>query len=184
MELIPGNWLPLAKDIVVAVAVIAVSVAVYAVACRGLNRLQSRRALAPPVAAMLKLFLRWTLVILAVFLLLSTFGVLENVWAAFLAILAIVAVGFVAMWSVLSNAFCTLLLLIYKPFQVGDRIAIPADDLEGKVVDLNLMFTTLDAGDGGLLRVPNNHFFQKVIRRIPGDETTDLFEQLKEKDID
>ena len=116
------------------------------------------------------------------YLLLSVFGVLESVWAAFLAVIAMVAIGFVAVWSVLSNAFCTLMLLIYQPFQIGDRIIIPADSLEGEVSDLNLMYTTLRGAEGDIIQIPNNQFFQKAIRRIPGKKDTDLYEQLRKPD--
>jgi hypothetical protein len=33
---------------------------------------------------------------------------------------------------------------------------------------LNYFYTTLLAEDGQLLQVPNNHFFQKTVRRRPG----------------
>ena len=36
---------------------------------------------------------------------------------------------------------------------------------ECRVIDLNIFYTTLDAGDGTLMQVPNNLFFQKVLRR-------------------
>jgi small-conductance mechanosensitive channel len=62
---------------------------------------------------------------------------------------------------------------------MGDRIEIPADELKGRVIDLNLLFTTLREEDGSLLQVPNNFFFQKAIRRIPGKHKMELAEQLK-----
>jgi hypothetical protein len=33
------------------------------------------------------------------------------------------------------------------------------------VIDLNFIYTSLDAGDGTVMQVPNNLFFQKVVRR-------------------
>ncbi len=182
LDIIPETWWPMAKQILSPVAVISICGIIYALARRGLSAMQTRRALAPPVVTLLKILLRWTFMLLVIFFLLSAFGILENVWAAFLAIIAMVAVGFVAVWSVLSNVFCTLLLLIYKPFQIGDHIVIPADSLEGEVTDLNLMYTTLAGEDGVIIQIPNNQFFQKAIRRIPGEKIKDLYEQLRKND--
>ncbi|MDJ0765835.1 MAG: mechanosensitive ion channel [Myxococcota bacterium] len=179
IDSIPENWVTIVKNVASPAAVIAACSVVYFLFKRSLNLLQSRGALAPKVVSLLRVLLRWVFILLVIFLLLSAFGVLKNVWAAFLAVIAMVAVGFVAVWSVLSNIFCTLLLLIYRPFQVGDRIKISADDLEGEVTDLNLMYTTLSGQDEEVIYVPNNLFFQKAIRRIPGNKQKDLYEQLK-----
>ncbi len=182
LDIFPDNWWPLIKSAALPIAIIATWLFIYFFARKGLNALQARSAIAPPVISLLRILLRWALFILVVFLLLSAFDVLEAAWAAFLAILAMVAIGFVAVWSVLSNAFCTLLILIYQPFQIGDTISIPSDSIKGKVIDLNLMFTTLSEQDGVIIQVPNNQFFQKAIQRIPGKAKRDLYEQLKQPD--
>lgn len=84
-------------------------------------------------------------------------------------LLALLGIGFVAVWSVLSNVLCTLLLLTVRPFRIGDELELPPDPLQGRVVDLNLFFTTLQAPDGRLVQVPNNLFFQRaVVRRRTG----------------
>ena len=114
---------------------------------------------------------------MAILLVLQAFGVMPNVWASVTAVLAMVAVGFVAVWSVLSNAFCSVVLMIVRPFNVGDSIEIPGDTWRGKVIDFNMIFTTLRDDDGSLLQVPNNLFFQKPIRRIIGSNTISLDQQ-------
>ncbi|WP_348675435.1 mechanosensitive ion channel domain-containing protein [uncultured Abyssibacter sp.] len=109
-----------------------------------------------------------------------------TVWAAVSAVLVMIAVGFVAVWSVLSNALCSMLLLIYAPFRVGDDVELvdPANGfkLAGRVIDLNLLFVTLRetvTGPDGehedvTLRLPNNLFFQRAIRSRPGRSTVPL----------
>ncbi len=177
--IISDKWLPLIQDVLLPVVLIIGCVLLYSLCRRGLKMLQTRGALAPQVISILRIVIRWLFIVLVVVVILSTFGILENAWAAFVAIIAMVATGFVAMWSVLSNIFCTLLVLIYKPFQVGDIISLPSEKLEGEVTDLNLMFTTLTSKDGEIIQVPNNQFFQKPIRRIPRKKGIDLYEQLK-----
>jgi small-conductance mechanosensitive channel len=86
-------------------------------------------------------------------------------WGVLSTVLAMVAIGFVAVWSVLSNTLCTLVIMVFRPFAVGDEVEFPQDGVKGRVIDLNVFFTTLDAGDGTVMQVPNNLFFQKVMRR-------------------
>lgn len=116
---------------------------------------------------------------IAVLLILQEAGVLENVWALVSAVFALVAIGFVAVWSVLSNTLCTVLLLLAKPFKVGDQIEFAGETVKGRVVDLDLMFTTLRADDGRFIQVPNNAFFQKTILRRPGRLDVPLEEQFE-----
>ncbi len=80
-------------------------------------------------------------------------------------LLALLGIGFVAVWSILSNVLCTLLLLTVRPFRIGDELELAPDPLRGRVVDLNLFFTTLQAPDGRLVQLPNNLFFQRAIIR-------------------
>jgi small-conductance mechanosensitive channel len=108
---------------------------------------------------------------------LQQFGVLGNAWAALTAILAMVAIGFVAVWSVLSNSLCSILLMVTRPFNVGDTVEIPDVNLRGKVIDFNLIFTTLREEDGSLIQVPNNTFLQKPIRCRVGEGKVTLDEQ-------
>ena len=93
-------------------------------------------------------------------------------------VLGLVAIGFVAVWSVLSNFLCTLVLVILKPFNVGDDIELPAAGVRGKVIDLSVAFTTLESGAGETVLVPNNTFFQTIFKRRLGAITSDLENQL------
>jgi len=66
---------------------------------------------------------------------------------------------------VLSNTLCTLMIMLFRPFGVGDEVEFTGEPVKGRVIDLNFIYTTLDADDGSVLQVPNNLFFQKVVRR-------------------
>ena len=76
-------------------------------------------------------------------------------------ILGLVAIGFVAVWSVLSNVLCTFVLIMFKPFAVGDELEVPADAVRGKVVDLTLIFTTLRSSQGSISRCPTTCSFRR-----------------------
>ena len=161
-------------------AIVILGTFVYFLARRGLGLLV-KGGVAEPVVRLLRLFLRWFFVGLILLLVMQQLGVLQNVWSALIAVMAMIAVGFVAVWSILSNILSTLLILLYKPFRIGEFIQIPSDSLSGKVEDLNLMYTTLRDEDGYQVQIPNNLFFQKALRRKPGDEDVDLYEQLSKK---
>ncbi len=109
---------------------------------------------------------KWVITIVAVVFVLGAFGLnVGGMWGVLSTVLAMIAIGFVAVWSVLSNTSCTVLILLFRPFAVGDEIEFVGEQTKGRVVDLNFIFTTLDAGDGTVMQIPNNLFFQKVIRR-------------------
>lgn len=129
-----------------------------------------------PVRALL----RYAVLAASLILVLTRWGFeLNGVLAALGAVLGLVAIGFVAVWSVLSNFLCTFVLIVFKPFSVGDELEIPSDNVRGKVVDLTLLFTTLRHSDGEHVVIPNNMFFQKIFRRREGTETKSLDEQLR-----
>ncbi|HEY0968998.1 MAG TPA: mechanosensitive ion channel domain-containing protein [Opitutaceae bacterium] len=115
----------------------------------------------------------------AIVLMLGVFGFnLGGLWAMLATVLGMIAIGFVAVWSVLSNMLCTVILLIFRPFAIGDEVEFAAEPVRGQVVNLNFVFTTLRTEDGALLQIPNNLFFQKVIKRRPGSGTISLAQQL------
>lgn len=109
----------------------------------------------------------------AILLILDRFGVSGTVlWTAFTGFAAVAAVAFFAAWSVLSNIFCTLLIFTARPFRLHDHVELLENGekpgLKGKVVDINLIYTTLREEAGGErqeLQVPNSLFFQRVVRR-------------------
>lgn len=116
----------------------------------------------------------------AALLILQRFGVSGAVlWTALTGFTAVAAVAFFAAWSVLSNIFCTFLILTARPFRLHDHIELLENGekpgLKGRVIDINLIYTTLhesrDDGADTTLQIPNSQFFQRSIRRWRGDST-------------
>ena len=126
---------------------------------------------------------RWLVNVGAIVLLLGVFGFnLGGLWAMMATVLGMVAIGFVAVWSVLSNVLCTFMILLYRPFEVGDEVEIAGEGVGGKVAALNFLYTTLNTADGALLQIPNNLFFQKVIKRRRGNGRASLSSKLNLKE--
>jgi small-conductance mechanosensitive channel len=115
----------------------------------------------------------WMLVLLVVTVFLQRTHIFEQAWAVLSAVMLATAVGFVALWSVMSNVVCAMFILFVRPFRLGDYIEIlePADEkrgVQGRVVDLSMMFTTIEVENSEqalvLCRVPNSVFFLKGVR--------------------
>ncbi|MEQ8288284.1 MAG: mechanosensitive ion channel [Gammaproteobacteria bacterium] len=156
---------------------------------RTLFSLQRNGKLDGPMLFPLLGIIKWFIVVLVVLLVLYQLGIsLTVILTSVSGILMLVAIGFVAVWSVLSNVSCSFLLLVFPPFKFGDTIEIKEAEKEfgmkGKVIGLNLFYTTLAASDSingdTLIRVPNNLFFQRVIICHSGEKTEDLKVSIRE----
>jgi small-conductance mechanosensitive channel len=72
------------------------------------------------------------------------------------------ALGF-ALKDTISNLISGVLILLYKPFQIGNRIKISG--YEGIVVSIDLRYTELDAESCKIL-IPNSNLFTNPIEVI------------------
>jgi small-conductance mechanosensitive channel len=110
-------------------------------------------------------FVTVTLWCFVVLLVLNLWGVnVAGLWALLVSVAAIIGVGFLATWAMVSNVTASLLLAVWRPFRLGDTVELLPENLKGRAVDRNLMFTVLREDGGSLLQIPNNLFFQKIFR--------------------
>jgi small-conductance mechanosensitive channel len=163
----------------VATLVVIGAVALHLLLGRLLGLLAAQAKLGPAEIAPVRNLLRWILTLGAAILVLTVFGFqLGGLWTLVTTVLAMIAIGFIAVWSMLSNTTATVLLLLLRPFQIGDDIEFAGEAVKGRVVDLNFFFTTLRDAEGGLLQIPNNMFFQKTLKRRRNDFDISLAQQL------
>lgn len=175
---LPLTWQPLARQVLAVLAILAGGLLIYGLSRRTLRLAKERGKIPEPVVVVSLFFVRYLLGLVVVLMSLQRLGVLANAWATISTVLAMVAIGFFAVWSVLSNLMSTLFLLVARPFRVGDTVEILPEGLRGKVIDLSFTFTTLREEHGDLIRVPNNQFLQKLIRIQRGEKRVDLADQL------
>lgn len=137
-------------------------------------RLERRYELPPMVVMGARRVSSFLIGLAAVLAALQRLGVSAGVlWGAFTGFATVAAVAFFAAWSVLTNIFCSFLILITRPFRLHDHVELlesgEKPGLRGQVVDVNLIYVTLREahahGGGSLLRVPNSMFFQRAVRR-------------------
>lgn len=169
-------------------AVLIAGAVLYSLIIRAIGKLAGKGLISYQLHTTLTRITRWLIAIVVLLLVLGLFGVsVTSFWAALSGVLVLVALGFVAVWSVLSNVLCSVLLVIFAPFRIGDEVEVMDTGstltLRGKVVDINMFFTTLESPSseavdeqvrGMVVRVPNNLFFQKYLRCWPGEQTSSL----------
>ena len=162
--------------------VLLAALALYLLVSRLLSRLYHHSHLDKTMVSALRTVTRWLFFVLTVAAVLQVWDVLDQFWAAITAFVTLIAVGFVAVWSVLSNILCSIILLASRPFRIGQTIELPPDELGGTVSEITLLHTILVTPAGDELKIPNNLFFQRVIRlKRGGDEPT--FEQANSVEV-
>lgn len=177
-------FVPLPVPALVFIQVVAAAVLGYlaiAFLARGLRRLTSR-TFNPGTGAMVSVAFRLAAYVVLSFFVLALLGVNGTALLAGGTFAGLV-LG-LAGTTVLSNVFGGVLLLIARPFEVGDRLTVttwqygvivPAypgkffsDDrfvpgYTGVVQDLSLTYTTVALDDGPLMEIPNNVMVQAAV---------------------
>lgn len=77
-----------------------------------------------------------------------------------------VIIGF-ALQDTLSNFASGLMILIYRPFDVGDLVKV--NDIQGTVNKMSLVSTTIQTVDNQRLVIPNNKIWGDVINNITAE---------------
>src|SRR5262249_18280321 len=86
-----------------------------------------------------------------------------GLWALMVSAAAVVGVGFLATWAMVSNITASFFIAFWRPFHLGDTIEILPENLKGRVIDRNLMFVVVRESGGAVIQIPNNLFFQKNV---------------------
>ncbi len=116
----------------------------------------------PTLTKFLAKLTRWGVLMLATIACLGTFGVEMTAFAAILG-----AAGFaigLAFQGTLSNFAAGAMLLIFRPFKVGDVVNISGQ--LGKVDEIELFTTTIDTFDNRRIILPNSSVFGATIENI------------------
>lgn len=152
-----------------AVVIFLVTLYLSKLANQVMTRILQRRKPDPGAVGLLSEMTRWGIIVVGTITALQQFTDVTT----FLAGLGILGftVGF-ALQDVMKNFAAGLLLLIQRPFIVGDNISVSGFD--GTVIDINLRATELRTFDGLCVIIPNsdalNHavtnFTRSVNRRI------------------
>lgn len=110
---------------------------------------------------------RWALLLLGGIAILQTFGIDTTSFAALVAAMGF-AVG-MALSGTMGNFASGVMLLIFRPFKVGDVVCVAG--ITGKVTEIDLFSTAFDAPDNRRIIVPNGGIFGSTIENITHHDT-------------
>lgn len=125
---------------------------------KGLERIRFDETLTKFTARLV----RWLIMLLVILSCLSRFGVQTTSFAAMLGAAGL-AIG-LAFQGTLSNFAAGGMLLIFRPYKVGDVIKVA--DVTGTVNEIAMFTTELDSFDGRRFIIPNSQIFGDVIENI------------------
>ncbi|SDB20826.1 small conductance mechanosensitive channel [Pseudobutyrivibrio sp. YE44] len=117
------------------------------------HRAMSLKDVDAGVETFLESVLKWILYIILITIILGLFGVTTTSISAGVAGIG-VTIG-LALQGALSNFAGGILILVMKPFRVGDYIIEHATGQEGTVEKINIIYTTLKMIDGRTVQIPN-----------------------------
>lgn len=181
-----------------ATALVVVGLAVLAVRLlsRGMKVIDRNEWLPPTVKVLAHGFLRWSIYVAVFLYILDLLGFpAKSLWAGLLSVALLVAVAFVAMWSVLSNILSAVLLLTFSRARIGDIVELKDTKQEevgvrGKIVDINLFFVTMEelfvdekiSDQPAMIQIPCHLFFYRVTRCWAGAKTQPLMVAFRDED--
>ena len=117
-------------------------------------RLANKRGLNPKLLKLIGRTVKIGLIIFGLVTALGTIGINVSALVAGLGL-----TGF-ALKDVVSNLIAGSMILLHRPFKVHDIIGVTGN--EGKVIDIDLRYTTIEA-DGEKVLIPNSTLFTKEI---------------------
>ena len=161
-----GDQISAAITLVVAVAIaIVVDRVLIARAVRATTRLDtgelSREARTR--LRMIRRLLFLAIILIGVALALSQFASIKRFATGVLASTAVlgIIIGFAAR-QVIANLVAGVVVAFTQPIRIGDLVSI-GDEVHGRVTDVALTYTSVDAGDGSLIVVPNERVATDVV---------------------
>ena len=114
------------------------------------------------VAKFISRVVYWGIIVVFGIACLSIFGVETASIAAVLGASGL-AIG-LAFQGCLSNFASGFMLVIFRPFKIGDRIVV--DGTVGKVIDINFFETIVNTGDMRRIIIPNSKIYGTTIQNI------------------
>lgn len=158
-----GNWLiRYAPSIISVLAILLAAWIASGWARRLTEKTLTRAKVDVTLAKFLSNLVKYTILVLAVVLCLGRFGFDTTSLAAVIGAAGL-AIG-LAMQGSLTNIAAGVMLLIFRPFKVGDMIV--ANGQLAKVDEIELFFTRVDTPDNRRLIIPNSALFGTTVENI------------------
>lgn len=153
-----------------AVVVLLAGWAVAAAVRRSLGRAFRRTRLDKTLEMFLTRLVYWGIILVVVLGVLGLFGIETTSLVAVLGAAGF-AVG-LAMQGTLSNFSAGVMLIVFRPFKVGDYVEVAG--VSGTVVDVGIFTTLLDTPDNVRIIVPNSEIYGQILKNYAANPTRRL----------
>jgi len=145
-----------------AIVILAVVWVLAGWAKNAMRRVFERTKFDPTLARFFSNLARWAVLVLGVLAAIGALGVQLTVFAAVIGAAGL-AIG-LALQGSLGNIAAGIMLLVFRPFKIGDVVLVAGQT--GTVVDLDLFTTSMDTPDGRRVILPNGQVFGNIIENI------------------
>ena len=140
-------------QLLVAVVVLLVGIKIINAFSKWIKKTMDRSRMDAGAVSFLSYLIKYVLYFLLIVMILSRFGVTTGSVVALLGSAGL-TVG-LALQGSLSNFAGGVLILLLKPFSIGDYIVVESSDKEGTVKDVSLYYTKLNTIDNKVILIPN-----------------------------
>jgi small conductance mechanosensitive channel len=113
---------------------------------------------------------RYTVLVFTFVAVLTTFGIATTSFVAVLGALGI-AIG-LALQGTLSNLAAGIMLVVFRPFHIGDRVE--TGGVTGIAREINLFFTEIDGDDNTRVIIPNGKLWGEIVKVPTRNDTARL----------
>jgi len=141
------------------VAVVVVYV-FYSLSVRQIRRLKSDGRIDETAAFIVLKLLRWGSILLVLAFAITQLGIHIDLVAGLLVLAGGTVIGFAAM-NTLGNAIAGFILMVSRPFRIGDRISFDGRFADVEAIDL--IFTKIRTTDNVTISIPNQKLLQTEI---------------------
>lgn len=142
------------------VVAVVVGYVLYKVIAREIIRLKDEKRLEPHIAYTLTRISQWVVILAVLSAILAAFGVTIGMISGFLALLGGTVIGFASI-NTIGNGIAGLIVMISRPFRVGDRIFFNGQFAD--IVSIELIYTKMLTLDEVLVSVPNQELLKAEI---------------------
>lgn len=168
LEGLVPDLLNFALQVVIALVVYVIGGKIIKLILKMLSRGMERRGTDEGVKQFLLPLVKYSLYVILIFIIMGLFGIATTSAVAVLGS-AGVAVG-LALQGSLSNFAGGVLILLLKPFRVGDYIVEHSGGKEGTVTEISIFYTKLLSADNKMILVPNGTLANCTVTNVSGME--------------
>jgi len=161
---ISANWDKIAFSITGLIVVLVV----YKLLTGQMTRLKEQRKLEEGVVFGLNRAFKWMSLLVILGIIVAQFGLEVGIIAGFLALAGGTIIGFAAM-NTIGNAIAGIIVMVSRPFKIGDRILFKGQFAD--VVAIDLIYTRMKTLDNVMISVPNQELLTTEIDNY-GKKTT------------